>query len=68
MKKESNRVVIKTARRRMCEWMIGVCPYCDSRNVMAGIIDDGRYRGICFDCDSENFFSGPMVKEKRKVP
>jgi len=62
MKSENKRAVIKTAKQRLTEWQAGFCPYCDSDDIMAGVINDGRFRGICFACESENFFSGPSVR------
>jgi hypothetical protein len=66
MKTPSKRAVIKTAKQRLTEWQAGFCPYCEKTNIMAGIIDDGRYLGLCFDCKSENFFSGPSVRGRKK--
>jgi hypothetical protein len=66
MKSESKRAVIKTARQRLQEWQSGICPYCGTNDIMAGFINDGRYRALCLqaDCATENYFSGPMVKRK----
>lgn len=65
MKSETKRAVIKTAKQRLAEWQAGFCPYCDSDDIMAGFINDGRYRAICLqaNCGAENFFSGPSVRK-----
>ena len=65
MKSTTKRVVIKTAKQRLTEWQAGFCPYCDSDDIMKGIINDCRFRGICFACESENFFSGPSVRGRK---
>jgi hypothetical protein len=65
MKSTTKHVVIKTARQRLAEWKDGTCPYCGTDDIMKGIINDGRFRGICFACGSENFFSGPSVRGRK---
>jgi len=67
MKSPSKRAVIKTARQRLAEWQEGTCPYCGTDDIMAGFVNDGRYRAICLqaDCGVENYFSGPSVRKLR---
>lgn len=67
MKTHKPRAVIKTAHERYAEWREHVCPYCGSDDVMTGVINNGKYRAICFACEVENYFSGPMVKKKPEV-
>lgn len=64
MKHPHNKVSLKTDRQRLLEWRNRVCPYCDSDDVMVGIVNNGKYRALCFTCRVENYFSGKMVEEK----
>ena len=63
MKIHKPRAVLKNAHKRYAEWVEGYCPYCGSNDIMRGIINNGKYRAICFACEVENYFSGPMVKK-----